>query len=411
MFNSSLIQCIIARLTANSLYCAIPSHLQDGDTCTVSSLMSAILIWNVDQKEVQIGDDPIIVYALNLILIYLEEDKDVNTLNENKKLEIYIQLKKYRDAFQQGHKCTRTEYMYIAGVLYGYLSKDSRLENRDSGLEEKFHINEAQKILKLQPNGLSNDDNFNKFDDIFSNDVIKSLEHGNISQVCWFNKNKAPHVFLIGRLENCKGGVDKTDDWFWYDQAGIMKDNNNPKNAFMVKASSLDKLKSKINKSNYVEDPLKYELTGVKPLSPVNNMIKGMKDIVPNGSFLAEVDYGYFPQHIGEKLYSNGFVSRHYAPFVSDDYTIDELRYHALEEAKRSADDLRNFGALIVEKPLSVFSVYKTNRVENDYNTEIVEIDPEDSEDGLLADETKFHSAWLRVNSTQGSVSEWFKVY
>ncbi len=388
MLNMSLIQGIIEMLTGKSQYSAIPLYKQPGETCTVASLISAILIWNVDQKHTQIEDDPIIVYALNLILIDLEK-KGIN--NES---TLYSTFKRLRDSFQKGSICTQEQYTYIVEKLYEYIML--------SGVDRTRIIDKIQDILKLAPDLEFHAPPVLNFNEIFSNIVIKDLKKGNISQVVWKNLSGS-HAFLIGRLQD--------GNWFWYDQAGI-----DTTHAFMLKASSLNILKSRIDgyRINY-PDPGVYDgFRGIKLLVPISNMIDSMKDIVPNGNFLAEVDYSSDLGYFGEKLYSNGFESRHYAPFISADYTLEELRYYALEEAKRSADDLRNFGdlgALIVEKPLSVFSVYKTNQVEHDYNTEIIEIDHENSEDGLLADETKFHSAWLRVYSTQGSVSEWFKVY
>ena len=264
------------------------------------------------------------------------------------------------------------EYEAMAVALYYIFagqSKGAMLIN------ETAHMLRALGLYTEQiESGLTN------YEDIWFNPVVKELNPGDIAQVSWFKKS-GPHAFLIGRLHSGK--------WFLSDQG--------ERPATELQADDLPSLKKEVDSAaerGYSIFMGKVPIptpawTGVILLKGPGGVEKAFEEVVPPNTFLAEVDPGLFT--VGERLYTKRFVSKHY------DFTA----------ARKDVDNLSGGGALLIETPEGVYSVYETNLV-SDSNAKVNEIDEPDSTGGILM-EKQFRCAWLKVSS--GKVSNFFKVY
>jgi len=359
----------------------LPGYSQVGKTCGAASLITALIVWDREQHDPSLPNN-MVVMACDLILTYLAQYKDEvikgwrkrDDLNYEPKEVYNLAIKRIEEIRDQARKpgvvINEQQYQEIAMTLYLLFVDET------SGLKIN-QIEQIQRTLGLHTGQVES--GLISYEDIWFNSIIRGLKPGEIAQVSWYVKT-GPHSFLIGRLQN--------EDWFLSDQG--------TRPATEIQAASLLDLKKKVDaaaKSGYwIYTGKGFAAgvwTGIKLLAGPKGVMKAVAGLVAPDTFLAEVDAGLLT--LGERVYSGSFLSRHYK----------------FNEAKHAANSLSLHGALIIEMPAGVYSVYQTNLV-SESNSKVTNIDEADSTGGLLM-QRKFHSAWLRVNS--GKTSTLFRVY
>jgi len=359
----------------------LPGYSQVGKTCGAASLITALIVWDREQHDPSLPNN-MVVMACALILTYLAQYKDEvikgwrkrDDLNYEPKEVYNLAIKRIEEIRDQARKpgvvINEQQYQEIAMTLYLLFVDET------SGLKIN-QIEQIQRTLGLHTGQVES--GLISYEDIWFNSIIRGLKPGEIAQVSWYVKT-GPHSFLIGRLQN--------EDWFLSDQG--------TRPATEIQAASLLDLKKKVDaaaKSGYwIYTGKGFAAgvwTGIKLLAGPKGVMKAVAGLVAPDTFLAEVDAGLLT--LGERVYSGSFLSRHYK----------------FNEAKHAANSLSLHGALIIEMPAGVYSVYQTNLV-SESNSKVTNIDEADSTGGLLM-QRKFHSAWLRVNS--GKTSTLFRVY
>jgi hypothetical protein len=350
------------------------------------------MVW--DREHPRSGEpNHLVVNAINLILTQLARNQR-QTIQEwnNRGIEgeqlyplLVNRLTTVREhARRPGATTTEDEYQTIGLALY-FLYVDER-----AGLSVA-DISNMHQLLGLESGQA---EGAWDFDDILTSSILTGLAPGRIAQVGWFVRTGQPdstgqfpvghHVFLIGRF--------RTGEWFLSDQG--------PQPPTEITAPDFQTLRARIIQESqqgrywlYTGQLVTRSLgwTGVRLIGEAQGLTQRAAELIPTNTFLAEVDSGVLPWQIGEQVRSGPFVSRRYS----------------LGEAERAATNhssgAGNVGAVIVEMPENVYSIYQTNRV-NDRNYRVTEIDR--AEGGLLTRQTFYSARLLLCNGSQTRLLE-----
>ena len=349
-------------------------YTQEGDSCGVASLLSALIIW---EKERAKQGEPVdlVENALNNALAQLARDRKttIDRLKRNghtgrDTYRVVVELlTTIRDRIRKPRfSITESEYRQLSIALYVlYWDKNSNFP----GLSGHW-IGEVQKLLGFK---VEASEGIGSFAEIFRSPIVSELHPGQIAQIGWYAR-RGGHAFLLGRFADGR--------WFLADQ-GLP-------DPFEVTARSLPELETVVSnafdsgRSQIVTGTIRQPgvWTGIKILgNPADIMDPGL---IAQGTYLAEVDTSALRS--GDRLTSGGFVSRHY------DRT----------EAWGAARELVGHGALIVELPKGVFNVYETNTVRT-HNLSLDPIDPTEAleTDGGLLENREFLSTDLLLSDGQ----------
>lgn len=378
----------------DSMESLLPGYSQKGDTCGAASLVSALMIWDRQQRR---DDQPadLVASAIDKVLVFLMRKRDelIEAWDENEDLDeigydgetMYDEamevLPAIRDrALEPDATITEGEYQYIGLALY-FLYADG--DRRGLG---KNDIDNIQKVVGLD-GGRSSPGG--SLDEIFEDPVLTGLQAGGIAQVAWYVRTSEPdesgqvslgnHVFLVGRFDD--------GQWFLSDQGQT--------DPLELVAPSLRELRTELERASRdgrtsihtrpLSGPVLGGWTGVIRLDDPASVRES--SLISEGTYLAEVDAGLTT--IGDRIESGSFVSKHYTR----------------GDAHSAASSLSGHGALIAEMPRGVFNVYETNLV-RDANVSVNDIDS--AEGGLLTSRT-FVGAELMLNS--GETSSVIRVY
>ncbi|WP_448873803.1 eCIS core domain-containing protein [Desulfobulbus propionicus] len=377
---------------------SFPGFHQAGPSCAVASIVSALMIWDKEQKDPK-APNRLVETACNILLIYMDNhqaslkkkwDKKVfagKTLDGDKCYdEVFAALTDARDMVRQpGYKIKEDDYQTIALCFYAL------------NWDQSTGLNQNQVDFFLTRLGL----NANKsaqaesFGDIIQSPVVQGLNPGQIAQVSWYVVAGAPqggqvplraHAFLIGRF--------KSGDWFLSDQGASPPTELQARTLSGLRLAIVNATqagKSRIYTGGPLPQQLNLGWTGVLLLSDRSQMEeKARSDILKNGDFLAEVDAGVWTW--GSRITAGDFVARSYS----------------LNDAFSKSGS--GFGSVIVENPLSLFHVYQTNNVRTP-NVGETTIDEADSKGGKLEKHKYFYHAWLRLCSPDRCNANFFRVF
>jgi len=373
----------------------LPGYSQEGDTCGATSLVSALMIWD---RQNQQPDQPneMVVAAIDITLTWLVQHRRQTIEGWNDKgfdgealyQELTHTLTAIRDhARQPQSRISEREYQAIGIALYAlWVDGSAGLSAAD--------ISNLQRMLGLET---GQSDVVQNFEEIFTSPTLRGLNPGEIAQVGWFVQTApsrepdrvsvAHHAFLIGRFQD--------GQWFLSDQG--------PRPPAEFVAPDLMTLRSSVVQASQEGHywlftgqfagmpPLGW--TGVKLLGGPSGVRSAVEELVPRGTYLAEIDIGAWPLQIGDRITSSSFISRH------DNFRAAQIA------ATHGTTGPPNYGALIVEMPRGTFSAYETNLVSN-RNIYVSEIDR--PEGGLLTRRTFYHT-WLILSD--GSMARQLQVY
>ncbi|MBT3063459.1 MAG: DUF4157 domain-containing protein [Candidatus Thiodiazotropha sp. (ex Lucina pensylvanica)] len=364
----------------------LPGYSQVGDTCGAASLVTALMVY--DRQK---GNHDASIAAIENILTWLIQHRsatiegwDIKGIDGEEKYSViksYLEI--VRDSLLDGSDISEVEYQSIAVALYFlYIDKTKGL----SSLE----IEKLQKKLGLYS---GESDLINSGADLFSNSIVTGLKAGEIAQLGWYVKTSGPdskgkyelghHAFLVGRLE--------TGEWYLHDQ-GIRP-------ATRYVNNTLPGLEQHVRAESAAD---RYWLffgtftmrvaggwTGAEMLAGGEGPENKQADLVPSGTYLAEIDYSSI--RFGDELTSGNFLG--VAHSRENDYFVCDSSGGASK------------GRLMVEMPEGAFLVYETNAISS-HNLAATSIDA--SEGGLLTKKT-FYSAALTI--TDGIGCKTIKVY
>jgi hypothetical protein len=380
---------------------------QDFVTCGAASLVSAIMIWDRERKDPG-APNKLLIAACNAVLVYLDDNKNevVKRLDAIKYQgstgqgqTFYTLLRNNvesvrTNALVAGTPLTQTDYENLSIALY-MLYK----ENNNGGMI-RSKIQSVQNAIGI---GATKTMNADSFDAIM--DKLIDLQPGQVAQVVWYSRgNVRPdgtatftnHVFLVGRFQ--RGA------WFVSDQGS--------QPATELEAADLNGLKIAIKANTLAKDGgihtggLPAQTIGDMQVVPLNLdkgvMILGDRTgietkarnvVMVPGDFIAEVDASSVRD--GDRIVAWDFVARTYN--LADAQT-------ALTGAGTGS------GGVIVENPIGLFHVFKTNLVA-DRNVMETKIDESDSAGGRVAPIPKrYYHAWLQLRSST-RIGAFFKVY
>ncbi|GAB5400934.1 MAG: hypothetical protein Aureis2KO_25190 [Aureisphaera sp.] len=366
----------------------LPTFTQLKQTCATASQISALLIEGKNS-----GNNSSIIAAIENVITWLIQSKSRYVKNlKGKGFANAKDIQKdaltacyaIRDKLLAGTAMSQDNYQELATVLHLYYSSSGSLDIGLSGAEmdnvrRRFGIGGGPSA------GLQNGS------DIFNNSVINGLSAGQTAQVGWFVKTNTYtdgtysygyHAFLIGRTA--------TGDWFLHDQG------YSPAKAFAdTTKSGLEAQVKKAVKANT------YWLMFNQPrISPVGvwlgakllNTQQGPQtkqgELLPNGTYLAEIDYSSW--RFGDKVYSGAFLG--VAHTVKDSYKV-----------ARTASSGK--GVVLIEMPKGAFLLYETNAI----STHNLSADAIDSSGGGKLSTKKYYSAYLFL--TDGATEKIIKVY
>jgi len=366
----------------------LPGYSQRGDTCGASSLVTALLIWDREHPNSS-APNTTVVTACNLLLVELlrhrsqaiatweDRARRGGTTGEALYDAVVANVTRIRDAASvPGAVISEADYQLLGMSLYF-------MWNEGRGGLSIGAIHGIQRALGLET-PISG--SVESFDQIFASPILRALTPDRIAQVGWYVRTEqrpdgrsalGHHVFLVGRL------ADGT--WFLSDQG--------PSPARQFTGATLDELRSVVSTAaatgtywiftGGVTDMSMVVVggwTGVSLLGERGGVEARMEGLVPSGTFLAEVDEGWFT--IGDRVEARDYLGR----FSS--------RSAALAAATGSG------GWLIVELPAGVFTLYRTTPV-RDANLSETSFDVGDSSGGLLLTHTFLH-AWLVLGNAAG---------
>ncbi len=364
----------------------LPNYSQEGDTCGATSLVTALMIYDKQNKNF---DTTLAAHDIILTWLIQHKKKTIKLWTKKglkgEKLygQVFSVLQGTRDNLAKGIPIQESEYQVMGMALYLlYVDKTSGLSASEiEGLQRKLGLYNGKSDL-IDNGG-----------EVFSNSVVANLQPGQIAQIAWYvktsgpdkngNYNLGPHAFLIGRLN--------TGGWFLHDQG--------PRPAARFVDGSLAGLESQVrvasSKDKYWLFFGKFAMkaigvwTGAKLLDDSDGPMEKQGGLVPKGTYLAEIDYSSFRG--GEAVNLGAYLG------VAHDYS----------DANGIAGEKGGFatGRLIIEMPKGAFLVYETNKIST-YNMAANEIDK--SGGGALT-KKQFYRADLIIGD--GKTQKKFKVY
>ena len=366
----------------------LPTFGQLKDTCASASQISALLIQGKNS-----GNNSSIIAAIENVITWLIQYKSRYIKNlKGKRFTNAKDLQKValsscyaiRDSLLAGTGMTQNNYRELATVLHLYYSSSGSLDIGLSGWE----IDNVRMLLGIDGGAKAVLQNGS---DLFNNTVINGLKSGQTAQVGWFVKTQTYndgkysygyHAFLIGRTA--------TGDWFLHDQGYT------PAKAFADTTKS--GLKIQIQKA--VKDG-NYWLMFNKPSLPAVGVWLGAKllntrqgpqtkqgELLPNGTYLAEIDYSSWRS--SDMVYSGNFLG--VARTIKDSYKV----VRTTTSGK---------GAVLIEMPRGTFLLYETNSIA----THNLQADSIDKSGGGKLSTKKYYRAYLFL--TDGSKEKIIKVY
>jgi hypothetical protein len=258
-------------------------------------------------------------------------------------------------------------------------------------------ISDIQRALGLESTTPGSSASITKFDDIWSSSLFSSLAPDQFVQIGWYVRTSAPtapsasythHALIAGRLSD--------GTWFWSDQGP------SPAREFNTKTfPELEKVVRAAAATGYwiftggLSDFTMFVVggwTGIKLLTGPGAVARKLTDLVPLGSFLAEIDAGALTA--GDRVNASAAVGRA--------YTLADAE--ALFSARASLSS-----ALIIEMPAGVFHTYEASAVST-ANVNETAIDASDSAGGVLARHDFVH-AWLILGDGRGKHGKRWQVY
>ena len=376
-------------------------------TCGAASLISALMIWDRERKDPN-SPNTLLVAACNSLLVYMDDNKTMLTKGwdaisikgaTGQGSTIYdgtfASIKTVRDAADLPKaQITAGQYQDLGLALY-VLTKNS-----SSAGMTRYQMMRLQSLLGV---GGGAEASATTFDEIM--DKLTGLRPGQIAQVSWYYRGKTQanntayftaHAFLVGRFQ--RGA------WFVSDQGS--------KPPTELEAPDLLSLRTLIRVNTATRDEGIH--TGGLPAQNIGGMqimqinpntgamilgdrggveTKARDVIMKPGDFIAEVDASIWRS--GDKIYAWDFVARK----------------TSLAEAQTELNNAgTGSGGVIVENPVGLFHVFKTNLV-SDKNVSETSIDESDSTEGKLSIKPRrFYHAWLQLRSATKTGS-FFQVY
>jgi hypothetical protein len=376
----------------------LPGYSQFGDTCGAAALVTALVVWDRQHYDPS-SPNHTTVTAGNLILTHLARNRsrtieswsarrmNGRQMNEQEVQQMYgfivRMVTEVRDnAHRAGARITESEYQSLGLALYWLFSEGSGMS-----ATAIWNMHDLLGLGVVSRGSESSE----TFEGLFASSILRGLRPGRIAQLSWYARTGpanatgqvalALHAFLIGRFED--------GQWFFSDQG------SSP--AAEESAPDLGSLRAEINAAIAEErtmifpsSPTTMTLggwTGVRLIGERSGVEARAQALIPPGTFLAEVDAGTLTW--GEHIISEAFVGR----------------FYSRSDAQAA---VAGFGAVIVEMPENVFSVYRTNSV-SESNWSVTGIDSAHSSGGWLTGR-RFYHAWLMLH-TAGSSRRVVMVY
>jgi hypothetical protein len=386
---------------ATSVLPLLPGYSQKGDTCGAASLVSALIIWD---REHKFGTpNKTTVDACDLILIAFKRHGPAAIAERKKHLKAGVSpsavdkmhddlrdtVEATRDSARSGRAVSEPEYQLLGLALYFLWGGGAGLSAGE--------ISAIQASLGLEATGATATTGISSFAEIWSSSLFTSLAPDQFAQIGWYVRTSPAsaatatyghHALLAGRL------ADGT--WFWSDQGP------SPAREFNAKTiGELEKMVRAAAATGYwiftggLSDFTMFTVggwTGIKMLTGPSGVDLKIREQVPLGAFLGEVDAGVLTT--GDALYRGAALGRR--------YTFADAEALVASSAGRSS-------ALIIEMPVGVFHAYLVNAVSTD-NLGEKKLDEADSTKGVLP-RKEFEHAWVILGDAKGSHGILWKYY
>jgi len=353
----------------------------DAVTCGAASLVSALMIWGRERKSPTAPND-MVVTAANIILTHMDDHKNALIQSMTARKEkiaydtLFTELTRIRDdARKPGAKIPEVDYQLISDILVILFRSAS------SGGLSKGEIEGIQRKLGLST-GVQSATQAQTFSGLFADPVLTGLKPGQIAQVFWYQQDKQGnpivdpvHVFLVGRFQ--RGA------WFISDQGSRPPTELEAATPNGLKIALLGEMQTGRAAIFTGAKPflLPAPFTGVVLLGERGGVEKAAEAIILTpGTFLAEVDATTIC--CGEKLAAWDFIDRKYS-------------FSDAESAFNSSGS--GHGGLIVENPVGLFHIFKTNPLKDKDNLKATSIDESDSSGGYLMQKSRYYHAWLKL--------------